>query len=415
MDDDTDGPAAESIVPIAIVLDERTGYTLWAPPWEEDDEEWQAFLGGEGQIHLFTSPTQLAHFVATAPDHDLIDHPAWPGVLAASAQQLIPDDDYVFDLDGLYELIGAGPDRWSVGELGDAIDMVERMAECCEADDVEEHLGKVPELGLLDLGHEVFGGRAGEKAWTQIAEGLGEHWEPVLASLSGVLHWVDPVELDEPEDDAGEDDAVDDVVGATALRKGALVGVDDAEEADSGDEEFWEAVGILPVRLTVRDGTGLTLRCYLEDAARFLGADLTVEVFRSADGLSSYIEEGADHDLTGLSTWGAVVEADADPTPIEEDSYDFVEVSDLLAGTSDMWDLGPLAPAAEAALDLAEYCRLERVNELLSPSTQLGRALAEAQRGVGRSLRPPAKEAAVLAEQWQEVVDEISSCLRWHD
>ena len=34
-----------SIVPIALTLDDRTGYTLWAPPWEEDGEEWQAFLG----------------------------------------------------------------------------------------------------------------------------------------------------------------------------------------------------------------------------------------------------------------------------------------------------------------------------------------------------------------------------------
>ncbi|CAN5265491.1 hypothetical protein BH20ACT5_BH20ACT5_01280 [soil metagenome] len=414
MSSTTDGPPAESIVPIAIVLDERTGYTLWAPPWEEDDEEWQAFLGGEGQIHLFTSPAQLAHFVATAPEHDLIDHPAWPAVLAARAQQLIPDDDYVFDLDGLYELIRQGPDRWSVSELGDAIDMVERMAECCEADAVEEHLAKVPELGLLDHGHKVFVGRAGDKAWTQIAEGLGEHWEPVLESLAGILHWVDPAELDDPEED-DDADAVDDVVGATVLRKGALVGVDDGDDIGGGDEEFWESVGILPVRLTLPAGTGLTLRCYLEDTARFLGEDLTVEVFRSADGLSAYIEEGNDNDLAGLSTWGAVVEADADPTPVEDDSYDFVEVADLLAGTTDMWDLAPLAQAAEGALDLAEYCRLDRVGDLLSPATELGRALAESQRGIGRSLRPPAKDCAVLAGQWREVVEEISSCLRWHD
>ena len=37
--------ARPSIVPIALTLDDRTGYTLWAPPWEEDGEEWQAFLG----------------------------------------------------------------------------------------------------------------------------------------------------------------------------------------------------------------------------------------------------------------------------------------------------------------------------------------------------------------------------------
>src|SRR3954464_2213202 len=41
-----DGSVARpSIVPIALTLDDRTGYTLWAPPWEEDGEEWQAVLG----------------------------------------------------------------------------------------------------------------------------------------------------------------------------------------------------------------------------------------------------------------------------------------------------------------------------------------------------------------------------------
>ena len=68
--------ARPSIVPIALTLDDRTGYTLWAPPWEEDGEEWQAFLGttvedpttdpGEGR-HLFPSPAALAAFCRTAP------------------------------------------------------------------------------------------------------------------------------------------------------------------------------------------------------------------------------------------------------------------------------------------------------------------------------------------------------------
>ena len=55
--------ARPSIVPIALTLDDRTGYTLWAPPWEEDGEEWQAFLGTtEGdtaKVHLF--PTCLLY------------------------------------------------------------------------------------------------------------------------------------------------------------------------------------------------------------------------------------------------------------------------------------------------------------------------------------------------------------------
>lgn len=425
---------AESIVPIAVVLDERTGYTLWAPPWEEDGEEWQAFLGTSSQIHLFTTPAQLAHFVGTDAEHDLTDHPSWPTVLRSSRRQLVPDDDYVFDLDGLYDLAASGPDRWSVGELADTVDMVERMAESCDVEDVEEHLAKIPHLRLLDSGHEVFTTRAGDQAWTELAEGLGEHWEPVLGALAGALHWVDPVDLgdddaDDDADDAADDDAdqdddaadaddaeaIDDVVGATVLRGGTLVGVEDSPEEARAAAEFWESVGILPVRLVLAEGAGLTLRCYIDDTARFLGRELTVDVFSSADGLSTFVEEGEPNDLAALSTWGAVVEADADPIPADEDSYDFAEVTAMLDGTADRWDLALLGQVAEAALDLAEYCRLQRVTDLLGPDTELGAAIAEVQDGGGSDERPEESEVAVLADQWNDVVSEISSCLRWHD
>jgi hypothetical protein len=35
-----------SIIPITLTINGRTGLTLWAPPWEDDEgEEWQGFLG----------------------------------------------------------------------------------------------------------------------------------------------------------------------------------------------------------------------------------------------------------------------------------------------------------------------------------------------------------------------------------
>jgi len=432
---------ADSIVPIAVVIDERTGYTLWAPPWEDEDgEEWQAFLGTGERIHLFTTPGQLAHFISTETEHDLADHPAWPAVMSSSKRQLTPDEDYLFDLDAVYDLAAGGPDRWSVGELADTVDMVERMAESCDVEAVEEHLAKIPGLGLLDSGHDVFTTRAGDKAWTEIAAGLGEHWEPILEALADALKWVEPAALDDDEDDDDEDDddeddddtedSIDDVVGATVLRGGALVGVEESSADSRAATEFWESVGILPVRLVFPEGSGLTLRCYVEDTARFLGSELTVDVFRTPDGLSTFVEEGEPNDLATLSTWGAVVEADADPIAAAADSYDFAQVSDMLDGTADSWDLALLVQVAEAALDLAEYCHLTRVSDLLSPDTELGAAIegedddaddangaedGDGGDGSGAGERPAASDVAVLAEQWNEVVAEISTCLRWHD
>ena len=105
--------ARPSIVPIALTLDDRTGYTLWAPPWEEDGEEWQAFLGtteddpdagATARVHLFPSPAALAAYCRTSTDHDLADHPVWPVVQGLGAADLTPDDDHRFDLDGVYDI-----------------------------------------------------------------------------------------------------------------------------------------------------------------------------------------------------------------------------------------------------------------------------------------------------------------------
>ena len=166
--------ARPSIVPIALTVDDRTGYTLWAPPWEEDGEEWQAFLGttedDTAKVHLFPSPAALAAFCRTSTDHDLADHPVWPVVVGLGAADLTPDDDHRYDLDGVYDIAAENPDRWAVEELAATIDIVSRLAECLDTtdeDDDEEQFEAVaelagkPEIGSLGLGVEAFAGRAG--------------------------------------------------------------------------------------------------------------------------------------------------------------------------------------------------------------------------------------------------------------
>src|SRR3954468_16623711 len=220
--------ARPSIVPIALTLDDRTGYTLWAPPWEEDGEEWQAFLGtseddGEGGrtvVHLFPSPAALAAFCRTSTDHDLADHPVWPVVAGLGAADLTPDDDHRYDLDGVYDIAAENPDRWAVEELAATIDIVSRLAECLDVEDEDEDdlddelpeddgerevdadvdldrrpdadverggefgtladLVSRPEVGSLGLGVDAFVGRSGEDAWLGVGNALDELWEDVL-------------------------------------------------------------------------------------------------------------------------------------------------------------------------------------------------------------------------------------------
>src|SRR5699024_8364260 len=71
---------AATIVPIELGLDDGPVVTLWAPGWIEDGEEWEAFLGLDDELYVFDSAAELAAFVRTDDDHDLVDHPAWPTV-----------------------------------------------------------------------------------------------------------------------------------------------------------------------------------------------------------------------------------------------------------------------------------------------------------------------------------------------
>ena len=299
--------ARPSIVPIALTVDDRTGYTLWAPPWEEDGEEWQAFLGtteddpdsgSTAKVHLFPSPAALAAFCRTSTDHDLADHPVWPVVAGLDAADMTPDDDHRYDLDGVYDIAAENPDRWAVEELAATIDIVSRLAECLdtspepdeELDDAETdgqfeavaELAAKPEIGSLGLGVDAFVGRSGEDAWVGVGGVLDDLWEDVVEELSEHLDWtgagsvsvedyppaseVEQLDADDLPDDIVP---VDDEPGVRTIARGGRITASPAEVAEAG--KFWESVGILPVEIVVPEGAGVTLRCYVEDVARFLG------------------------------------------------------------------------------------------------------------------------------------------------
>ncbi|MGY1811901.1 hypothetical protein [Blastococcus sp. SYSU D00820] len=477
--------ARPSIVPIALTLDDRTGYTLWAPPWEEDGEEWQAFLGttedDTARVHLFPSPTALAAFCRTATDHDLADHPVWPVVVGLDAADLTPDDDHRYDLDGVYDIAAENPDRWAVEELSATIDIVSRLAECLdtsEDDDLEDDLdddaderevdpdvdvesrsgddvtryggqfgalaelvGR-PEVGSLGLGVEAFVGRAGEDAWVGVGGALDELWEDVLEELSAHLDWTgagtasldDYPSAAEAEDEDDDLDAEEDegdatpaarpaagdtaatavpapTAGVSTIRGGSRITA--GPEAVAAAAPFWEGVGILPVELVVPEGAGVTLRCYVEDEARFLGRDGEVYLFATPADLARFCAGDEEHDLTEIASWPEVADTDVPPLPAEQDRYDLTELAEVLAevadGAAGLVDHSAFAQPVEGVRDIAEYAGLTRVDELLTPPAPLGRAVARAERDPGATLR--AEDAAELRSAWDEVVTEVSGAL----
>ncbi|CCH90185.1 conserved protein of unknown function [Modestobacter italicus] len=473
--------ARPSIVPIALTLDDRTGYTLWAPPWEEDGEEWQAFLGSTvdlpadindddpeapgptAVVHLFPSPAALAAFCRVSTDHDLADHPVWPVVATLGPEDLTPDEDHRFDLDGVYDVVAENPDRWAVDELAATLDIVGRLAECCETpvdddddddeDDDDEtafesvaELVSRPEVAALGLGIDAFLGRDGEGAWARLGTAVDELWEDVLEELDDHLDWTGAgtvttedypsaaeeaeARAAEPEDDDEDDDEdLDDAparpaAGSTAaapaeaatagirtIRGGSELAATPAAVAAA--QEFWEAVGILPVEVVVPEGQGVTLRCYVEDRARFLGREGQVFVFPTPVALARFCAGDEAHDLTEIASWAEVADTDTLPLPADQDRYDLVEISEVLAevaqGAGGLVELRALLQPVEGVLDLAEYAELPRVQQQLAADAPLGRVVARAETDPRAPLS--AEEAPALVTAWQQIVDDIGTAL----
>jgi hypothetical protein len=455
--------ARPSIVPIALTVDDRTGYTLWAPPWEEDGEEWQAFLGTtEGdtaKVHLFPTPAALAAFCRTSTDHDLADHPVWPVIVGLGAADLTPDDDHRYDLDGVYDIAAENPDRWAVEELAATIDIVSRLAECldtsaAEDEDTDEEtdadeapegqfeavaeIVAKPEIGSLGLGVDAFVGRAGEDAWVGVGGALDELWEDVLEELSEHLDWTgagtvaigdypsaaeddleveDLAVVDEEEPVAPEEVAPDaatpagGAAGVSTIRGARRVHASPAAVAAAA--EFWEAVGILPVEIVVPEGAGLTLRCYVEDRARFLGKDGEIYLFDTPTDLARFISGKEEHDLTEIASWPEVADTDTLPLPADQDRYDLTELSEVLGevadGAAGLVAHSALSQPVEGVRDVAEYASLSRVDALLSPTTALGRAVAQAERTPDLPLR--ADDAGELKQEWDDVVTAVGTSL----
>ena len=280
---------------------------------------------------------------------------------------------------------------------------------------------------------DAFVGRSGEDAWLGVGSALDDLWEDVVEELSEHLDWTgagstsieDYPAASEAEEvgpdgllDGRADDVVlvdDDEPGVRTIARGGRINASPAEVAEAG--KFWESVGILPVEIVVPEGAGVTLRCYVEDVARFLGRSGEVFLFATPEDLARFITGNEEHDLLEIASWAEVADTDVRPLPADQDRYDVTELSEVLAevadGAAGLVDNRAFAQPVEGVRDLAEHAGLTRVEELLSPASPLGREVARAEREPNATLR--AEDAAALRPQWDEVVTLVSGALVFRD
>jgi hypothetical protein len=403
---------ASDIVTIQLALTEGDLVTLWAPRWREDGEDWEAFLGDEDSLFAFPEVTQLAAFVRTVREHDLVDHPAWSVVPDLTVAELVPDETHRYDVVGVPELAAEEADTWTIGELAEITDMVRTIADVCELDVVTEVLDSAPGFALLHQGTLPFVGREGNRLWTQMVETIAERWDEVIDALD------DLVEI--PEVDAAALAAAEkEVALVEKAAEEEPVATGEADEAADADDEpgFWEEVGIDPIRISTRDGDVVTLRCYLDDAPVFLGSGGMIDVFPNERALARHIAgDGADgHDLVAASTWPEVVEraatGDLEVEVDELNVYVLTGLDEDIAEDTLAVDASQLELAAELLLDVGDWAGDDEPREALADNQPLGWLVSFVVRPDPTRLAPSPPFTAEAA-RWRELVDDLMARLR---
>ena len=417
---------AADIVPIGLKLTKGDVYTLWAPRWRADGDEWEAFLGKDEDLYVFDSVADLVAFVRTNTDNDIVDHPAWEKLTEANAHTLNPTDDHTHDLAAFEEILANKPTAETVDELHRALAVVSSIGTVCELPSVTKFFNGNPVLGTVGGGVEVFSGRAGRKRWAEIEKIIARGWDKVIDAIDEIITTPDvdsaAVEKAQAELDAdAPEPEEDDVDGFDA----ADVGVDTDEESDDlaaaaetkvlgSDEDFWARVGIDPVRVMTSSGTFFTLRCYLNDQPIFLGRNGRISVFPSERALARYLADEHDHDLSDLATYDDIKTAATDGSlrvnVTDDNVYVLTDIVDDLAEGPDALDRHQLELAVELLRDIGDYSEDTGVEAKLATDAPLGRL-------IGCVLEPdavnrPSAPYADAVTEWESLERFVESRLR---
>lgn len=421
---------AADIVPIRLGLTEGDLYTLWAPRWRDAGDEWEALLGEGDALFAFESVADLAAFVRTNTDNDLADHPAWEKLAAANAHKLQPADDREYDIVGLPDLVADKPTEESVATVHRTLVVVSSIGSVCELAAISKFFNGNPLLGTLGGGVDGFTGRSGRKRWAEIEAVIARGWDGVLDAIDEIVTVPEDIdedavkkaeaELEEPAPEEDEDDLATDTEDGdesddeddTAAAEPARSAADAAVLGD--DEDFWQKVGIDPVRIMTGSGTVYTLRCYLDDDPVFLGRNGRISVFSSERALARYLADEHDHDLSDLATYDDIRTAATDGSlrvdVAEENIYVLSGISDDIADGPDAVDHDQLELAVELLRDVSDYSEDKTVDETLAGTKALGKFVSYVLDD--ENARKPEAPYAQAVEQWEALERFVESRLR---
>jgi hypothetical protein len=421
---------AADIVPIRLALTKGDLYTLWAPRWRDEGDEWEAFLGKDEDLYAFESVADLTAFVRTNKDNDLSDHPAWERLTEANAHTFDPPEERQFDLVSLQELVAEKPSEETIKELHRTLAIVSAIGSVCEMPAVTKFFNGNPMLGTVGGGIEAFAGRPGRKRWAEIEAVIGRGWDNVVDAIDEIVTIPDvdevasekaeaelaepapePDEVEEADEQDESDVVIDDVVDTDD--EAEVLAAAAEKQVLGSDEDFWHRVGIDPVRIMTGAGTYYTLRCYLDDQPIFLGRNGRVSVFGSGGALARYLADEHDHDLSDLATYDDIRTAATDGSlqvDVGDDNvYVLTGIADDIADGPDAVDRDQLELAVEFLRDVGDYAEDTTVGESLDADQPLGRLVAHVlDPAVSRPTAPYTKAVA----QWEALEAFVESRLR---
>jgi hypothetical protein len=240
-------------------------------------------------------------------------------VLKATPDELRPSPDDHYDLDAVYEWAGDEPDPMHVSALANVVDMVGRIADCCDDGALRRLIEGTPEYAELVDEEISYQGKDGRKRWNELGDTIADSWDRAINRVDSWLSWQGDFSTSEFDE----------------------------------DESLWERVGAEPIKIVLPDATYLTVRGEVlkdlagdETEAAFIGGDDTVAVFTDVADLARYCRTAKEHRLVKLEWWAELADVEDDEAfaPRDDAVYDLRK---------------PTSRGAELVRELAEFCGLE--------------------------------------------------------
>ena len=382
--------ATESIIPVQLELTSGTYYTLWAPSWRENGEEWKAFLGSDDSLYFFTSPAELLAYIHSDAPIDLAEHPKWRAFINKDAEsQAVPAARHVYDLVAVPAMLAQKPSYAAVDKVERSLAIARSLGRVCGIERVSSFFNSYSLLSNLNRGAEHFAGDDGSGEWSAIGQTILSNWGPVLDALdndTGPSRPQTPVFTTPsiPGGDSGYaideaqrriDDAIatredhEHEVAAARASQADNNDVSSTPVSDPYDSTIWASVGIDPITIVMGGRTLYTLRCYVDNRPLFLGKYGQIHTFTSGRQLSRWIVDHHDHDLAAMATWGELVDkANIGELKIEThptNNYVFTNLAESIAQGPNAVDTDQLGQAYEVIADASDWAEDDAVNSVL--------------------------------------------------